>query len=104
MDTIAKSVHSAAERAGWREGHEPDQGGKKACAKLGKNGSLTWGPPPFQRKPEGLAQSPEAPGKWCSQLPSANSKAGWLSGSADLLENSSPFPGPNNAATVSSPC
>lgn len=49
---------------------------------------LTWGGSPFQRKPEGLAQSPGAPGKQCSRLPSANSKAGWLSGSADLLENS----------------
>lgn len=51
--------------------------------------SLTCvGGSPFQRKPEGLAQSPGAPGKQCSRLPSANSKAGWLSGSADLLENS----------------
>lgn len=46
---------------------------------------------PLQRKPEGLAQSPEAPGKECSQLPSANSKAGWLSGSADLLETATHF-------------
>lgn len=75
----------------------------KACAKLGKNGSITC-PYPLQRKPEGLAQSPETPGKECSQLPSANSKTGWLAGSADLLENSYPLPGANNGASVNLLC
>lgn len=102
MDTSAKSVHPAAERAGQRIGHEPDRGRGKARAKMGKNGSITCplSPHPLQRKPEGLALSPEAPGKECSQLPSANSKAGWLAGSADLLENSYPLPEANNGSFI----
>lgn len=93
MDTNAKSVRSAAERDGQRKGYEPGWARMApSLAPTPSKGSLrAW--PRAQRLQEE-----------CSQLPSANSKAGWLAGSADLLENSYPLPAANNGASVNSPC